>query len=161
MAERRPMTPALRRERTAAWMMVLPAVGTVVLVALFPLAWTLWESFHLHDLRMPWLGRPFIRLDHYRALLADARFWGAAWHTALFTAVTVTVELLLGLVLALGLDGIRRGRGPARVLVLLPWAVPTAVAALIWRFMFEGETGVANHLLTTAGLLDDPLGWFE
>lgn len=148
------------RERNTAWLMVLPAVGTIVLVALFPLAWTFWESLHLHDLRMPWLGRPFLGLDNYRELLADPRFWGAVRNTALFTVTTVTVELMLGLLLALGLERIVRGRGLARVLMLLPWAVPTAVAALIWRFMFEGETGVANGILTAIGLLDQPLVWF-
>ena len=158
MAER--ATRRVRRERRTAWLMVLPAVGAIVLVAIFPLAWTAWESLHLHDLRMPWRGRPFVGLENYARLLADGRFWGAAWHTGLFVVVTVAVELFVGLALALGLDRIRRGRGLARVVVLLPWAVPTAVAALIWRFMFEGETGVANGLLTAAGVLDEPIIWF-
>lgn len=140
--------------------MVLPAVGTIVLVAIFPLVWTAWESLHLHDLRMPWRGRPFVGLANYAELLSDPRFGGAVWHTALFVVVTVPAEIVLGLVLAVGLDRMRRGRGPARVLVLLPWAVPTAVAALVWRFMFEGEGGVANHLLTTMGVLADPVVWF-
>jgi ABC-type sugar transport system permease subunit len=140
--------------------MMLPAVGTIVLVALFPLAWTAWESLHLHDLRMPWLGRPFVGLEHYGALLSDPRFWGAVRNTALFTVITVLAELALGMALALGLERIVRGRGLARVLVLLPWAIPTAVAALIWRFMFEGETGVANEILVSLGLLDRPLIWF-
>lgn len=140
--------------------MVLPAVGAVVLVAIVPLAWTAWESLHLHDLRMPWRGRPFVGLDNYVELLSDPRFRGAVARTAFFVAVTVPVELALGLVLALGLDRISRGRGLARVLVLLPWAVPTAVAALVWRFMFEGEGGVANEMLTDLGLLGDPLIWF-
>ncbi len=160
MAESVSLTRTQRRERRTAWMLVLPALGTIVVVTLFPLAWTFWESLHLHDLRMPWLGRPFVGLDHYAGLVSDPRFWGAFWHTALFTGVTVAAELILGLVLALGLDRVRRGRGLARVLILLPWAVPTAVAALIWRFMFEGKTGVANELLVTLGLLEEPLIWF-
>lgn len=160
MAERRGGERLERRERRAAWLMVLPAIGTIVLVALFPLAWTAWESLHLHDLRMPWRGRPFVGVENYRQLFEDPRFWAATWHTALFVVVTVSAELLIGLVLALGLERIRRGRGLARVLVLLPWAIPTAVAALIWRFMFEGRSGVANHILMAVGLLDEPLIWF-
>lgn len=162
MAEPAPggsLPPARRAERRAAWAMVLPAVGTVVLVAVFPLLWTAWESLHLHDLRMPWRGRPLIGLDNYVDLLFEPRFRAAVGHTALFVCVTVPAELLLALVLALGLDRIRRGRGLARVIVLLPWAVPTAVAALVWRFMFEGESGIANGVLTTLGLLDHPLVW--
>ncbi|NIQ58295.1 MAG: hypothetical protein GWN02_27410, partial [Gemmatimonadetes bacterium] len=56
---------ARRQEQRLAWMMVLPAIGTIVLIALFPLAWTAWESLHLHDLRMPWRGRPFVGLENY------------------------------------------------------------------------------------------------
>lgn len=140
--------------------MAAPALGAVVLVAVFPLAWTFWESLHAHDLRMPWLGRPFVGLDNYLQLARDARFRQAAAHTAFFVAVTVTLELALGLALALGLERLRRGRGTARVVVLLPWAVPTVVAALVWRFMFEGPTGVANAALVGAGLLDEPIVWF-
>lgn len=161
--ERRPRAPATaaeRRERRAAWLLVLPAVALVALVALFPLAWTLWESLHLHDLRMPWLGRPFVGLANYRELLGDPRFREAVGHTLGFAAVSVTAELVLGLVLALGLERLRRGRALARLLVLLPWAVPTAVAALVWRFMFEGDTGVANEVLTSFGVLGSPVIWF-
>ncbi|MEX2467322.1 MAG: sugar ABC transporter permease [Gemmatimonadota bacterium] len=160
MADPAMPTRAERRERRTAWLLVLPAVGSIVLVALFPLVWTFWESLHLHDLRMPWRGRPFVGLDHYVELTTDVRFWASVGHTGLFVAVTVVAELALGVVLALGLNEMRRGRGLARVLVLLPWAIPTAVAALIWRFMFEGESGVANELLVSVGLLDQPVIWF-
>jgi ABC-type sugar transport system permease subunit len=140
--------------------MAAPALGVVVVVAIFPLGWTLWESLHLHDLRMPGLGSPFVGLENYAALAGDGRFWQALAHTAFFVGVTVALELALGLALALGLDALVRGRGLARVLVLLPWAVPTVVAALVWRFMFEGQGGLANRLLTGVGALDRPLTWF-
>jgi ABC-type sugar transport system permease subunit len=139
--------------------MIAPALGAVLLVAIVPLLWTFWESLHAHDLRTPWLGRPFVGLGNYARLAQDARYWGALGHTALFVSVSVSLELALGLVLALGLDGIRRGRGAARVLLLLPWAVPTVVAGLVWRFMFEGRSGVANTLLLGAGLLEEPIAW--
>jgi ABC-type sugar transport system permease subunit len=136
-----------------------PALLAVLVVAIVPLASTLWESLHLHDLRMPWLGRPFVGLANYATLAADARFWAALAHTGVFTAITVTLELVLGLALAKGLDAMRRGRAAARVVLLLPWAVPTVVAALVWRFMFEGRTGVANTILVQLGTLDEPVAW--
>ncbi|HZB27659.1 MAG TPA: hypothetical protein VE282_03780, partial [Gemmatimonadales bacterium] len=52
-----------RQEARIAWWLVAPALFTILLVALFPLVWTVWESLHLHDLRMPWLGQPYIGLD--------------------------------------------------------------------------------------------------
>ena len=134
-------------ERRLAAGLLLPGLGAIVLVTAFPLAYTLWESLHLHDLRMPWLGRPLVGLANYAELAGDPRFGEALAHSAFFTTVTVTLEVVLGLVLALALDRTFRGRGLTRVAVLLPWAVPSVVAALVWRFMFEGDSSVVNALL--------------
>jgi ABC-type sugar transport system permease subunit len=151
---------AQRSEARTAWLLCTPALLTIVVVALFPLAWTFWDSFHLHDLRMPWRGRPWVGLANYLEALADARFWGALAHTAFFAAASVTLELLLGLALALGLHRAFRGRGLARTAALLPWAIPTVVAALVWRFAFEGPSGGANALLTGLGVLEQAPVWF-
>ena len=127
----------MTRDVRTAWMFAAPALTAIALVALFPIGWTMWESLHLHDLRMPWRGRPLVGLANYAEIAADARFWGAFAHTALFTIVVVTLEIVLGLALALLLDQPLRGRGALRVAALLPWAIPTVVVALVWRFMFE------------------------
>jgi ABC-type sugar transport system permease subunit len=146
------------REARLGWAMVLPAVGTILLIALFPLVWTVWESLHLHDLRMPWLGRPFIGLDNYLEALGDERFREALVHTLAFTVASVTLELTLGCVLALAMNRAFRGRGLVRAAILVPWAIPTVVAALIWRFMFDGDSGIVNAALASLGV--DPPVWF-
>jgi ABC-type sugar transport system permease subunit len=153
------VTGSEARERRFAAVLMAPALLAVLVVAVVPLASTLWESLHLHDLRMPWLGRPFVGLANYVTLARDARFWDALAHTAVFVLITVTLELALGLALALGLDAMRHGRSAARVVLLLPWAVPTVVAALVWRFMFEGRTGLASTILVQVRLLDEPIAW--
>src|SRR6476659_8695179 len=102
---------AERREARLGWWLAAPALGTILLVALFPLLWTVWESVHLHDLRMPWLGRPFIGAANYLEAVRDARFREALAHTLLFTAATVTIELGLGCLLALAMNRAFRGRG--------------------------------------------------
>lgn len=135
-----------------AWLLVLPAAAVIAAVALVPIAWTAWESLHLHDLRMPWLGRPFIGLDNYVTLAATPRFWQALARTLGFVAVTLTLELAAGLILALMLDRVSRARGLVRTVVLLPWAIPTVVAALIWRFMFESPNGLASALVAGVGV---------
>jgi multiple sugar transport system permease protein len=134
-----------RREARLAYGMVAPAVATILLVALFPLGWTIWESFHLHDLRMPWLGQPFVGLDNYADVLGDRRFWGAMGHTLWFAVATVSLELVLGCVLALAMNRTFRGRALVRASILIPWAIPTVVAALVWRFMFEGLENWLTH----------------
>jgi ABC-type sugar transport system permease subunit len=147
-------------EARVAWGLVLPALLTILLVALFPLFWTVWESVHLHDLRMPWLGRPFIGLENYVDALRDPRFWGALGHTLFFAVTSVGLELLIGLWLALALNRAFRWRGLVRVAVLIPWAIPTVVSALLWRFMFEGQSGIVNTALVSIGALREPVVWF-
>jgi ABC-type sugar transport system permease subunit len=155
-----PVVGVERREARLAYWMVLPALGTILLVALFPLGWTLWESLHLHDLRMPWLGNPFIGAANYIEVLQDPRFWGALGHTGFFAVISVGLELVIGLWLALALNRAFRGRGLVRAAVLIPWAIPTVVAALLWRFMFEGQSGIVNAALVKAGVLRAPIVWF-
>jgi ABC-type sugar transport system permease subunit len=157
-----PIEPWRRRERRLAWLFVAPALAALVLTALVPIVWTAWESLHLHDLRMPWLGRPFVGFANYQEAAGDPRFLESVLHTTLFAVIAVSVEMTCGLALALGLDRMRRGVRIIRTAVLLPWAVPTVVAALIWRFIFESPGGVASSLVSAAGVqpptwLSDPV----
>jgi len=156
--DRQPIDDAT--EARAGWLLTAPALAIILLVALFPLGWTVWESLHQHDLRMPWLGRPFVGLENYFTILQDARFWQALGHTALFAVISVSLELSLGLALALAMNQAFRGRGIVRAAVLVPWAIPTVVAALLWRFMFDSQAGIANVVLADVGLLRHPLVWF-
>jgi ABC-type sugar transport system permease subunit len=148
-----------RRESGLAWILMLPALAIVVCVAAFPVLWTFWESLHRHDLRMPWLGMPFVGLANYLDAAADGRAWSAVGRTLLFTAAAVAIELGLGLALALALNRAARGRGLLRTAALLPWAVPTVVAALVWRFIFESPGGLADALLRESGLLSASPVW--
>ena len=150
----------MRYEARLGWMLVAPALGVIALIAIFPLAWTVWESLHMHELRMPWLGNPFVGLDNYAEIARDPRFWAALGHTVFFTITSITIELILGLFLALAMNRAYRGRGIVRAAILVPWAIPTVVAALLWRFMFESESGIANALLVDAGILNQPIVWF-
>lgn len=123
----------------AAWWFIAPAVLAIALIAIFPLGWTFWESLHRHDLRMPWIGEPFIGLANYSELIRDTRFWSATGHTVFFTIVTVALELFLGLALAMSMHRVVRGRAIVRAAMLLPWAIPTVVAGLLWRFLSKPE----------------------
>jgi ABC-type sugar transport system permease subunit len=137
-----------------------PALITVVLVALAPIAWTAWESVHLHDLRMPWLGQPSIGLANYREALADPRFLQAVTHTAIFVLLTISLEVVCGMALALALNQAMAGRGLLRAAAVLPWALPTVVVALLWRFAFEGPQDIASGGLMQLRIIDAPVLWF-
>jgi ABC-type sugar transport system permease subunit len=147
------------KERRLAWLLVAPALASISLVALFPLVWTVWESVHQHDLRMPWLGHPFVGLANYTRAFHDARFVASLAHTAFFAATSIAIELVLGLALALAMHRAFRGRGVVRAAVLLPWAIPTVVAALLARFAFESPSGIVDSLLMGFGLARDPIVW--
>jgi multiple sugar transport system permease protein len=140
-------------EARLGWMLAAPALGVIAFVAFFPILWTFRASLHLDDLRMPWLGQPFIGAGNYVEASADPRFRGALAHTLFFVAATVTIELAAGLMLALALDRASRARELVRTAILLPWAIPTVVAALIWRFIFESPGGVATALAARAGVV--------
>lgn len=148
------------RERRTAAMFVSPAIAVIALVALVPIALTFWEALHSHDLRLPWLGRPFVGIDNFAEAAADDRFQSAFVRTIVFALVTVPVEIAFGVALALVMHSAIRGRALVRAAALLPWAVPTVVAALVWRFMFDGQAGVMNVPLRATGVLDAGFDWF-
>jgi ABC-type sugar transport system permease subunit len=139
MTERWPAVE--RREARLGALLVAPALLVLTMVALVPIAATGWEALHAHDLRLPWLGRPFVGAGNFAEAAQDPRFLAALLRTVLFALVSVSCELALGLALALLMHGATRGRAAIRVAALLPWAIPAVVAALVWRFMFEGEGG--------------------
>src|SRR5262249_37722162 len=138
--------------RTPAGRFLAPGLTLLALVLVFPLLWTIWESLHAHDLRFADHGVPYVGARNYLAAVADPRFRAAVLHTAGFTVVSVALELVLGLALALVLDRAFRGRarGAARTVALLPWALPTVVAALVWRFFAVSYGGSWLAGATTA-----------
>ena len=132
-------------------LMAAPAAAVLAGVAVLPVFAAAWLSLHrsiviFHEQR-------FIGLANFRFLVQDARFWSAVGHTAYFTAVAIAVELLLGLPVALLLH---RGRGLLRAAVLLPWAIPTAVSARMWAWLFNADYGLLHRLAPGVDWLGSP-----
>lgn len=136
-----------RSETFQGWLLLAPALAALAAVALYPLAATLWLSLHRNILvfgERTWLG-----LGNFSFLLRDGRFWSALRTTAYFSAISVGLELSLGMPAALLLNLPFRGRGALRAAVLVPWAIPTAVAAKVWAYLFHPDYGAVNRLLPT------------
>jgi trehalose/maltose transport system permease protein len=155
-----------RRRRRTAWQFLAPALAVLLLVAAWPLCRTIWFGFtdtRLSDLA----GGSWIGLANYleyrdgawRGLLADPLWWRAVRNTLVFTVVSVGMETVLGLVVALVLNRDFRGRGWVRAAVLIPWAIPTIVSAKMWGWMLHDQFGLVNDLLLRAGLIAEPLAW--
>lgn len=148
-----------RTEARIAWLFLLPSLIIIVVMALAPILHAFTLSFFLKDLTVPQLGQPFVGLDNYRYILKDSRFWGALTNTTLFTLISVFLETSLGLGLALLLNRAFSGRGLARAAILIPWAVPTVVAAQMWRWIYNDKVGVLNDVCLRLGILQDPFPW--
>ncbi|WP_028986333.1 carbohydrate ABC transporter permease [Thermicanus aegyptius] len=107
------------------------------------------------DLKNSIIPSNFIGLNGYAKVLSDERVRIALWNTFFFTVVSVFIELLLGLGLALILNKAMVGQGFIRTTSLIPWAIPTAVAALMWSYMYDGTSGIMANLFQWIGLVPD------
>jgi trehalose/maltose transport system permease protein len=149
-----------------AWAFAAPAVLALLLTAGWPLARTLWLGFTDADLTSLG-GYRFIGLENFltrygerwSGLLIDAQWWRAVWNTLLFTAVSVALEAVLGVTVALVLNRRFPGRAWVRAAVLVPWAIPTIVSARLWGWMLNDQFGVVNAALLKLGILSQPLAW--
>lgn len=95
----------------------------------------------------------FIGLSGFAQLFHDTRFFKALGHTLGFTVISVALELVLGMLLALIMNKAMRGIGAIRTIALIPWAIPTAVSAMIWSYMYDGSYGVISKIFSMVGII--------
>ena len=141
-----------------AWAYLAPLLITLALVAAWPLLRTI--AFSLTDANLSDLSQwQFVGLANYAYLLSDPLWWRAVGNTLLFTLLSVGLETILGLVIALTINAHMPGRGLVRAAILIPWAIPTVVSAKMWAWMLHDLYGVVNVLLMTLGPIDRPWAW--
>jgi multiple sugar transport system permease protein len=143
-----------RRERRLGWLLAAPAFAVMLLVTALPLLSALRLSLYSYRLTDP-AGRELVGLRNYAVVLSDPLWWQDVRTTLLVTAVTVSVELVLGMALALVLHRIAFGRRIVRTSVLVPYGMVTVVSAFAWRYALASDTGFVNGWL---GLGD--FAWF-
>ncbi|HEY8436562.1 MAG TPA: sugar ABC transporter permease [Haloplasmataceae bacterium] len=97
----------------------------------------------------------FVGLKNFKTLFTDKFLWNATRNTLIFTVVSVFFELVLGLMLALIMNQAMRGRGMIRTMSLIPWAIPTSVAAMMWRYLYDGDAGFIAHLLEQLRIVEN------
>lgn len=143
--------------RLAFWLLA-PAVAFALVVGAFPVVSQFVLSFAKFNLKFV-QERGFVGFGNFAKLAGDAVFWRDLWHTAYFTVASVGLELVLGLATALLLNKIRFGRTAATSSVMMPWALPTVVAATMWSLILNDRIGLVNSLLSRAGLIHEPVVW--
>jgi multiple sugar transport system permease protein len=133
-------------ERRLAQLMVSPSLLLIAVVAAYPIGYAIWLSLHEYSVRVAGLSR-WAGLRNYTTALQDSEFWSALVTTLVFTASSVILELLIGLVMALAMHAAFKGQGLLRTVVLVPWAILTVVTGIMWRTIFESPQGLVNSII--------------
>ena len=145
-------------ERQLAAAMISPSLVAIAIVAAYPIIYAIWLSLHEYSRNVAGLSR-WSGLQNYTEALGSSEFWEAFRNTFVFTGVSVTLELVIGLAMALAMHEAFKGRSILRATVLVPWAVLTVGTAIMWRSIFEPELGFANQMLDALGLPGADVVW--
>ncbi len=139
-------TDEKRAERRLAFLLCAPAVLVMIAVTAYPIGYAVWLSMQRYDLRFP-NDREFVGLDNYGAVLTDRYWWTALMVTVGLTVVTVAIELVLGLALALLMHRTIVARGTVRTVLLIPYGIVTVAGAFSWYYAWTPGTGYLANLL--------------
>jgi multiple sugar transport system permease protein len=145
------LTDRAKAERKLAWMLCAPAVAVMLLVAGFPIVYAFWLSLRRADQRFPNAGE-FVGFSNYSAVLQSSTWWTDVGNTLFITVISVTLELVLGMLIAQAMYRAIFARTAIRASVLVPYGAVTVVAAFAWRLAFDPATGFAVSLFN----LDPP-----
>ncbi len=143
-----------RAERKLGLLLCAPAAIVMLAVTAWPIIYSIWLSLQRYDLRFP-DQREFVGLSNYMAVLSDGYWWTAFGVTTLITVISVVIELVLGMLLALAMHRTLVGRGLVRTVTLIPYGIVTVVAAFSWFYAWNTDTGYLTELLGAEAPLTD------
>lgn len=149
----------LRSDRRLGYALVAPALVCLLAVTAFPLVYNLINSFRNYNLSNGVQAHTFSGFANYAQLFDTPGFVGALVHTVVFTAVSVAIETVAAIGLALMLNKAFWGRGLMRAAILIAWAVPTVVSATLWKTMFDPRSGFVDYLLGVFHLPGSHITW--
>ena len=141
-------------ERRTAYYMVLPALFIILVVAFFPILQAV--NLSLRQATVAVTG-PFVGFENYVEMVQNPDFLEGLTNTLIFTVASVALEFFIGLGIALAINRAFRGRGLVRAAVLVPWAFPTVISAVMWRLMFQDQVGIINYVANAIGLISQPI----
>ena len=147
------------RKQWSAYLFLAPVLVTFAVFTVFSVGYAFYLSFHEWNILEP--AKPYVGLDNYARLLEDNRFRQAVVNTVYYTAVSVPLTIVIGLLIALLLNTQIRARGLFRTLFYLPVVTPLVIAAIIWKWVYNGDFGLLNYYLIKLHLIDEPLLWLS
>ncbi len=145
------------RQQLIGVLVVLPALGLILSLIVYPVAYSLWLS--LLDKHSFFPQQRFIGLENYAYLWGDEEFWTSLWLGVIYSVWTILFQLILGVAAALILNESFAGRGLVRGIVLFPYMIPTIVAVILWKWLLNDTYGVLNYWLVALGIVRDPISW--
>jgi multiple sugar transport system permease protein len=134
------VTEKTKAERKLAWLLCAPAVIAMIIVTGYPIGYAFWLSLQRYDLRFP-DAKEFVGLSNYADVLSSSTWWSAVGTTLIITIVSVALELVLGMIIALVMHRAIFGRGAVRATVLIPYGIVTVVSAFAWKYAFDPTSG--------------------
>ncbi len=146
------------RNRLLPYGLLTPAVLVTVVIVFLPMIEAVVTSLYEFVLFRPNAAR-FVGVGNYIKLVQDPVFWITFKHTAIWIGLTVPLQMGLGLIAALILNRQFPWRGLARALVIIPWALPSVVIALMWRWIYDANTGVLNEILLRLSIIQSAIPW--
>jgi multiple sugar transport system permease protein len=135
-----PLTGRAREERRLGWLLCAPAVIVMLIVTGYPIVYAIVLSLQRYDLRFP-DDREWVGLGNYITVLGSSTWWMDFLNTVIITVISVAIELVLGMLIALVMHRAIFGRGPVRASILIPYGIVTVVSAFTWRYAFDANTG--------------------
>ncbi len=153
------MWKVFRKEEVKfAYWLLIPTLVVLILIIAYPIVDTFYLSLHRYYLTRPHF-RPFIGFKNYLYFLQDEEFWASIKRTLYFMSVSVALELVFGILIALLLMQKVKGMGLLKTLIILPWAVPTIVNGAIWKWIYNADYGALNGLLYRLGIISKYKAW--
>lgn len=149
-------------EEELAVVLLTPVLAFLLAVSFYPIVDTFWASLHAnYVIQLPGRSTEFVGFENYARLFNSGSFWNALGVSLFYTFVSVPIELVFGLALALLLQKDFKGRYFAQVAILFPWALPTVINAKIWAWMLNPNYGVISDILVRVGVLDQPFAFLS
>ena len=144
-------------ENRFAYLVNAPMIIYLACFLAFPMVWGLYMSFTNKTIGNP---ASFVGFKNYIRLLGDAEYRRSILNTVFFTAVSILVKTVLGMLMALSLNQKFKGRNIARALLMIPWTLPNIVVVYNWRWIFNSTGGIANYILKSLHITNTDIIWF-
>ncbi len=144
--DRKVLSAGKRAERKLGLLLCAPAALVMIAVTGYPILYSIWLSLQRYDLRFP-DQRKFIGIENYVTVLTNSYWWTSFGVTTLITVISVAIELVLGMALALVMHRTMVLRGLIRTVALIPYGIVTVVAAFSWRYAWTQDTGYLAQLV--------------